>query len=425
MKIYKNLWAKIIDIDNFKKAYYNAVKGKQHYKEVKYIQNYGVNKYLRELREEVINKTYRVSEYTVFQLYTGGKWREIYKLPMRDRIVQHAIMRIIEPIFRETFILDTYSSIKYKGIHLGLSRVKHALRTHPEYKYILKLDIHKCYPSIDKQILKVKLARKFHDKDLNELFEVIIDSCDKGLPIGNYTSQYFNNFYFNDFDHWLKEVKGIKAYFRYCDDMVILGETKEELHFLLKEIMIKMEELHVSLKSNYQVSPIEDRTIDFLGYRTTHNKCMLRKKTKQNFIKKVSKMNFNNLSAKDINVLGSYWGILKHANALHLWQKYTGMKKFSDLQINVKKPEYVRNLLGVELIVKDAIIYQQKGSERLKLICDYELPDVEGNMIKYENAPVITSGSLLIEAAKQFRKVDYPFSTTVQQDGDKLYYHFT
>lgn len=237
MKIYKHLSEKILTIENFRIAYKNATKGKRHYEEVREIDK-DPETYLQNLLEEVKSGRYRVSEYTIFQLYTGLKWREIYKLPMKDRIVQHAIMNYCEPIFRESFIMDTYSSIKTRGIHLGLKRVKAALRD-TKYLYCLKLDIHKCYPSLDKEILKQKLNRKFNDKTLQWLFEVIIDSCEKGVPIGNYTSQYFNNFYFSDFDHWIKEVKRVKHYFRYCDDIVILGKTKEELHELLKEIRYK------------------------------------------------------------------------------------------------------------------------------------------------------------------------------------------
>lgn len=257
MKIYKYLSEQILTIENFRLAYKNATKGKRNYREVREIDK-DPETYIQELLEEVKSRRYKVSEYIVFQLYTGHKWREIYKLPMRDRIVQHAIMNICEPIFRESFILDTYSSIKTRGIHLGLHKLKQALQD-TEYTYCMKLDIHKCYPFLDKEILKKKIARKFNDADLIWLFGAIIDSCEHGVPIGNYTSQYFNNFYFSDFDHWLKEVKRVKHYFRYCDDMIILGRSKEELQQLLKEIQQKMNELHVHLKPNYQIFPIESR----------------------------------------------------------------------------------------------------------------------------------------------------------------------
>jgi retron-type reverse transcriptase len=334
MKTYSNLFDKICTIENFQAAYQNAIKGKMHYREVIEIEK-NRDAYLEALLEEVKSKKYKVSEYTVFNLFTGHKMREIFKLPMRDRIVQHAIMIYCEPIFRETFILDTYASIKTRGIHLGLQRVKKALKKY-HYKYCLKLDIHKCYPSLDKEILKKKLARKFTDPDLLDLLFKIVDSCEKGVPIGNYTSQYFNNFYFSDFDHWIKEVKGIKAYFRYCDDMVILSNSKEELHAMLEEIMGKMKELNVSLKENYQLFPIDSRGISFLGYIITEDCIKVRKNTKKNFVHKVSKMNFSNPSAKDINVLGSYWGILVHADCRHLWKSYMGCSAFKSFMKRYK-----------------------------------------------------------------------------------------
>lgn len=321
MKKYNNLWDKICNIDNFKLAYKNATRGKKYYTEVKEIEKYGVDKYLVELLEEVVQNKYTVSEYTVFTRFTGDKVREIFKLPMKDRIIQHAIMIHIEPIFRETFILDTYSSIKGRGIHRCLKRVKKSVKD-TEYKYCLKLDIHKCYPSLDKNILKQKLSKKFKDKKLLYLLYLIIDSCENGVPIGNYTSQYFNNFYFNDFDHWIKEVKRIKYYFRYCDDIVILGKTKEQLRVLLQEIYFFISSLHLQLKDNYQIFPIEARSIDFLGYKTRQKYVLVRKRIKKRFVRKCSKMNYDHLSARNINVIASYNGIMKHGDCRHLWKKY-------------------------------------------------------------------------------------------------------
>lgn len=336
MKIYYTLFDKICTFENFQLAYKNATKGKKWYKEVKAIEKYGVDKYLRELLDEVITRRYTVSSYINFQLWSGHKWRDISKLPMRDRIIQHAMMIYLEPIFRENFIIDTYASIKERGLHLALSRVKKALKT-GKYKYQISMDIKKCYPSLDQTILKAKLADKFKDPDLLWLLYTIIDSCPKGVPIGNYTSQYFNNYYFSGFDHWIKEVKGCKAYFRYCDNIKILGETKEELRELFEEIKIKIAELNVSIKEDYQISPISDRGIDFVGYIIRPDYVRLRKATKKNFIKKVSKMDIQNLSDKELNVLGSYWGIIKFADCRHLWKTYVGTDGFKPISKEYKK----------------------------------------------------------------------------------------
>lgn len=333
MKRYKNLWDKICTLDNFKQAYKNAIKGKRRYEEVKFIEKYGPEKYLSELLEEVKENKYRVSKYHVFTRVTGGKEREIWKLPMRDRIVQHAIMIYIEPIFRETFVVDTFSSIKGRGIHGALKRIKRDIRKN-SYTYYLKLDIKKCYPSLDQSILKKKLARKFKDKKLLNLLYIIIDSCDKGVPIGNYTSQYFNNFYFSDLDHWLKEQKRIKSYYRYCDDMIILSTQKSYLRNIFYEIREQIDKLNVQLKQNYQIYNIDIKSIDFLGYKIREKYTKIRKHIKGNFEHKTSIMNLSNLTDKDINILGSYWGILKHADCRQLWKYYTRGNTLKEVQKN-------------------------------------------------------------------------------------------
>lgn len=423
MKTYDALFSKICTIENFRKAYKNATKGKSHYKDVKHIRRFGVNKYLKKLLKEVVDKKYKVSEYKKFKRFTGHKWREIYKLPMKDRIVQHAIMNYIEPIFRETFIIDTYSSIKTRGIHLGLKRVKRALKD-GKYKYCLKLDIHKCYPSLDQNILKDKLACKFKDKDLLWLLNTIVDSCESGVPIGNYTSQYFNNFYFSSFDHWIKEVKGIKAYFRYCDDIVVLSESKEELRKLLDDIRIEINKLNVKLKENWQIFPIEDRGISFLGYIIRHDYIRVRKHTKENFVRKVAKMNLDNLTGNNINVLGSYWGILKHADCRRLWLKYIKVKTFKELNISVHNRDFVKDILYVPLVVTRGWTYQKKGTDWFRFECSYSIQDKDGTLIKHDNVLVGTSGEKLVEAGKQFNANSYPFETIIAVD-NKGFYEFT
>lgn len=201
MKRVGNLFNKICTIENFQLAYKNATRGKKKYKEVIQIEKYGVDKFLEKLLSEVKNHEYKTSKYHIFKLKTGGKWREIYKLPMRDRIVQHALMNYMEPIFRKSFITDTYSSIKGRGIHKCLRRVQRAMRDIENTKYCLKLDIKKFYPSIDQELMKECLRRKFKDKELLLMLDEIIDSTDRGLPIGNYTSQYFANYFLTEFDH--------------------------------------------------------------------------------------------------------------------------------------------------------------------------------------------------------------------------------
>lgn len=312
MKRVGNLFNKICTIENFQLAYKNATRGKKKYKEVIQIEKYGVDKFLEKLLSEVKNHEYKTSKYHIFKLKTGGKWREIYKLPMRDRIVQHALMNYMEPIFRKSFITDTYSSIKGRGIHKCLRRVQRAMRDIENTKYCLKLDIKKFYPSIDQELMKECLRRKFKDKELLLMLDEIIDSTDRGLPIGNYTSQYFANYFLTEFDHWVKEQLNIKYYYRYCDDIVILESSKDTLRDILHKIDNYLINLKLNLKSNWQIFPIDSRFIDFVGYRINHNCTLVRKNIKYNFIKKC---NYD-------KSIPSYYGIFCHANCLNLWNKY-------------------------------------------------------------------------------------------------------
>lgn len=269
---------------------------------------------IQALREMLLNKTFKTSDYTVFTIYEP-KERIIYRLPyFPDRITHHAIMNILEPLFTSVFTADSYSCIKGKGIHAAADAVKTALKDRLNTVYCLKLDIAKFYPSIDHAVLKQLLRRKIKDNDLMELLDGIIDSAD-GLPIGNYLSQYLANYYLTFFDHWLKEQKAVKYYFRYADDIVILGENKPYLHQLLADMRQYLrEKLHLKVKHNYQVFPVAARGIDFVGYRFYHTHTLLRKSIKKNFARSVAK-------GANAASVASYTGWVKHCNGRHLLKK--------------------------------------------------------------------------------------------------------
>ncbi len=277
------LWEAICDMENLKLAHQNAKKGKGWYAEVKMVDE-NPEYYLGLLQQMMLNHTYRTSEYKTFIKKDSGKEREIFKLPyFPDRICQWAILQVIEPILIRNFTNDTYSAIPGRGIHQAFTRIKHAVQNDvPGAQYCLKLDAKKYYPSIDHNILKDKYRRLFKDNDLLWLLDEIIGSTpgNKGIPIGNYLSQYSGNFYLSSFDHWLKEVKGIKYYYRYMDDIVILSNSKEHLHQLRKEIdEYFRKELKLTIKENWQVFPTFDRGIDFVGYRIFLGYSLLRKTT--------------------------------------------------------------------------------------------------------------------------------------------------
>lgn len=316
MKRVNNLFHQICSIENLQAADAIARKGKaKQYGIILHDRSREENIY--NLHQALINKTYKTSEYSTFTIYEP-KEREIFRLPYYpDRIVHHAIMIHLEQIFVSTFTRDTYSCIKGRGIHAASEAVKRVLRQITGKTYCLKLDIKKFYPNIDHEILKQLLRKKIKDSDLLWLLDNIIDSA-PGLPIGNYLSQYFANFYLSYFDHWIKEQKKERYYFRYADDLVIISESKEHLHQLLKDITQYLQEkLKLTVKPNYQVFPVADhphasgRGIDFVGYVFYRTHTRLRKSIKQNFARKVSK-------GISIASAASYAGWTIWANCNHL-----------------------------------------------------------------------------------------------------------
>lgn len=297
-------------MDNLLLADKKASKGKSsQYGVIVHAKNREANLLL--LHDMLKNKTYQTSAYTTFTI-CEPKEREVFRLPyFPDRITHHAVMNVLEPVFTAMFTADTYSCIKGKGIHAAAFALRRALRDESATKYCLKLDIKKFYPSIDHAVLKQLLRRKFKDKDLLWLLDEIIDSTD-GIPIGNYLSQYFANFYLTYFDHWLKEVRRVRYYFRYADDLVILSGDKKYLHALLHEIKDYLAtNLHLSVKDNYQVFPIAARSIDFVGYRFYHTHTLLRKSIKQAFARMLK-------SRKNDASIASYNGWIKHCDGKHL-----------------------------------------------------------------------------------------------------------
>ena len=358
MKRIGNIFPKVVEYENFLLADHNARKNKKHYKE---IHDHDKNKEenLHKLQESVVTLTYKTSEYFIFKIYEP-KEREIYKLPYYpDRIMHHALMNCLEPIWEKVFIYNSYACRKNKGIHAAVKDLKKVLRRDKEEtKYCLKLDIRKFYPSIDHDILKSVLRIKIKDEKLLVILDEIIDSA-KGVPIGNYLSQYLANLYLTYFDHWLKEKKKVKYYFRYADDMVILHSSKKFLRNLLKDIIEYLNiNLKLELKRNYQIFPVDSRSIDFVGYRFYHSHTLLRKSIKKKMVRVSRKLNKTNRRREYVRrKLSSYFGWLKHCNSINFSKKYfsrlTNRYKLPMPEKFVSKKNIISNIINRKIIFVD------------------------------------------------------------------------
>jgi RNA-directed DNA polymerase len=325
MKRYGNLYQKVCSLENIRLAHKNAKKGKGHYSEVKMVEA-DPEKYFLMIQEMLRNKMFKTLTYSVFTKVDQKKVREIYKLPyFPDRIVHHCIMNILEPIWMKTLISDTYASLKGRGIHKGVKRMKRALKDTENTTFCLKMDVKKFYPSINHNVLKRIIRKKIKDPDLLWLLDEIIDSAD-GVPIGNYLSQYFGNLYLSGFDHWMKESKSIKYYFRYCDDVIILSTSKRHLGELREQIQhYLLENLRLTLKGNWQIFPVRVRGIDFLGYRFFGYYTLLRKGIVRRFKLKVYQIKKDNCKlslAQIVNGIMSYYGWLKYCSCYRLWKSW-------------------------------------------------------------------------------------------------------
>lgn len=323
MKRYGMLFDRITNIDNLILAHQNAKKGKEWYQEVREVEK-DSQRHILSLQAQLRQGTYSTGEYDVFTRQCGKKLREIYRLPyFPDRVVHHAILQVIGDIWIKSLIADTYACIKGRGIHKAAKKLKSILRQDPDL-HCLKIDIRKFYPTIDHEILKSIIRHKIKCNSTLKLLDGIIDSTDSGIPIGNYLSQHFANIYMNGFDHWVKEIKRIRHYFRYSDDMIFLHKDKVYLHELRREISSYLKtHLLLDLKSNWQVFPVASRGIDFLGYRFFPGFTLIRKSIATRFKKQARLVRERRITGqKAICSIMSYYGWLKAGNSLNLIKKH-------------------------------------------------------------------------------------------------------
>ncbi|MBO4245109.1 MAG: RNA-directed DNA polymerase [Bacilli bacterium] len=335
MKRIGYIFDKIVDINNIELAIYHASAGKSRRRSVDKILD-SPSYYAKEIQNLLLNKAYNPSPYVEMIIHDGNhkKERIVYKPAFYpDQVVHWALMQQIEPILRRGMYDWCCASIKHRGLHYGMKKIKKILvEDRKNTKYCLKLDIRKFYPSINKECLKNKFANLIKDCDTLWLINEIIDSVDSGVPIGNYTSQWFANFYLQDLDHYIKEDLKIKYYIRYMDDMVLFSNNKKRLHLAKKQISDFIAHDYLKLKDNWQLFKVDSRPLDFLGYRfyrgytTLRRGNFLRIKRRVKKVYKKTKLNFHDASA-----ILSYNGWLKHANSYHYIHRY--IKPYIDYEL--------------------------------------------------------------------------------------------
>jgi RNA-directed DNA polymerase len=342
------LFEKITDIENIKLAIRNASKKKKSRESVKKILQ-DVDGYALKIQDMLINNTYKPNPYYVDKIIdnSSSKERIIYKPKFYpDQVIHWAIMQVIQPVLFKGMYYYCCGSIPGRGGNRGQKALKKWLtKDHKNTKYCLQIDVSKFYPSINQDILKHMLTKKIKDRKCLKLLDMIIDSADKGLPIGNYTSQWMANFYLEGLDHFIKEQLKIKYYIRYMDDGVLLGNNKRKLHKARKLIEAYLVSLGLRLKGNWQVYRVDSRPIDFLGFRFYRNHMTLRRRNSLRIRRRARKIfKKDKLNFKDSAAMISYLGWLYHSNSNTYFKKYIkpyiNIKKMKDVIRNESRKQY-------------------------------------------------------------------------------------
>jgi len=315
MKTYKNLYEKIFSLDNLILAWRKTRKGKT---KKKYVIEFEENviKNLLKLQEELIRQTYSPKPLQTFIL-RDPKTRKISKSDFRDRIVHHAIVNVIEPIFDKTFIYDSSANRKGKGNLFAINRFlcfarkvskngkrKGLLNPNQVKGHCLKADIKHYFQEVNHEILINIIKRKIRDKGVIWLIKKIlsnskiagrrsqskIEDFTKGMPLGNHTSQFFANVYLNELDYFIKHNLKVKYYLRYVDDFVLLHSSKSQLLIWKQEVdYFLKDKLKLELHSDKsRIIPLS-RGIDFIGFRNFYYYKLLRKRNISSIFSKINR----------------------------------------------------------------------------------------------------------------------------------------
>lgn len=341
-------------------------------------------RYLLAHREEVIQElsgriasgTYTVKDYRERTICEGGKIRRIQVLTMKDRIAVHAVMSVVDRHLKKRFIRTTSASIKNRGMHDLMTYIRRDMCEDPEgTQYCYKFDISKFYESVGQDFVIYCVRRVFKDQKLIAMLENFTRLMPEGISIGLRSSQGLGNLLLSVFlDHYLKDKNGVRHFYRYCDDGVVLGETKAELWKIRDAVHGQMNSIGLSIKPNERVFPV-DEGIDFLGYVIRPDYVRLRKRIKQKFARKMHEVKSRRRRRE---LVASFYGMAKHADCNKLFYKLTGkkMKSFKDLNVAYKPDDgkkrfpgsvvSIRELVNLPIIVKDfeTGIKTEQGEDR-------------------------------------------------------------
>lgn len=386
-------------------------------------------RYLLAHREEVIAEltakladgSFRLGSYHERIICENGKVRHLQILSMYDRIAVYAVMNVVDPYLHKRYIRTTGASIKKRGTHDLRKCMQLDMDNDPEgTRYCYKFDVKHFYDNTKPEFVMWCFRRVFKDKTLLSLLDHFLHLLPEGISFGLRSSQASGNLLLSVFlDHFLKDKYGIKYFYRYCDDGVVLCGHKQENWLARNIVHEQIGEIDLEIKKNERVFP-SAQGIDFLGYVTFNGSySLLRKRVKKKYARKLHKVKSRKRRRE---LIGSFYGMAKHACCRNLFYKLTGkkMKSFKDLNVAYKPEDgkkrfagtvvSIRELVNIPIIVKDfeTGIKTEQGEDR----CIVSI-EMNGEARKF-----FTNSEEMKNILAQIKEVPdgFPFETTIKTE---------
>ena len=412
----------VTDYSNMSEAFDAVLRGKKRKKSRQ-------GRYLLAHREEVIAEltaklydgSFRLGAYHERIICENGKVRHLQILSMKDRIAVYAVMNIVDQHLHKRYIRTTGASIKGRGTHDIRECMQLDMELDPKgTRYCYKFDIKHFYDNIKPEFVMWCFRRVFKDNTLLLLLDHFLHLLPEGISFGLRSSQASGNLLLSVFlDHYLKDKYGMKHFYRYCDDGIVLCGSKQENWIAYNIVHEQVEEINLEIKHNERVFPSADG-IDYLGYVTYNGSySLLRKRVKKKYAIKFNKVKSRKRRRE---LIASFYGMAKHACCRNLFYKLTGkkMKSFKDLNVAYKPEDgkkrfsgtvvSIRELVNIPIVVKDfeTGIKTEQGEDR----CIVSV-EVNGEARKF-----FTNSEEMKNILAQIKEMPdgFPFETTIKTE---------
>lgn len=399
------------------------------------------------LLEDLKNGTFRITEFNEMVVKDGPKIRRVQAPRVYGRIGCHAIMVVVEKYTYPTLIKNTAASIKGRGMHW----LHHIVETDVQQAPELTTDYYQCdifhyYDSIEQWRMKILIRKYISDPVLLPILDNFIELMDEGLSKGLRSSQCFANLFLNELDHIMTAQVGsyeleqsdgtfeIRTfYYRYCDDIVIIGNNKKELWRLRNVLVSHIESIGLRVKPNEAVRPLDICGLDYLGYVDFRSHSLIRKRTKQNAARKLAKVKSRKRRQE---IIGSFKGMACHADCKHLFYNLTGqkMKKFNEMGVTYTPKDGKKRFPGnatrlasiqnmeIEIHDYESDVKTSQGEGRYLVSFKYKQTGQWGKFF--------TASEEMKNILDQVSDIEdgFPFETVIVSerfDGNKVKYSFT